>query len=499
MQRRDLRRAWRRAGRGVLVAWSCAIFLACALLGCSRRAPGTGGPSSGAPQPRAEGAAQPGGGAAAGGSGTAGASPGGTGAGAAVGKRAPKQVPGHPIGDGYTVGAPQIFDNLAVFPVYASVQEDLGEFTTLDVALEKETAVVRELGAAPVPPPAPPTPAQAANTATAEPPTPSPQPSPPPHPRHPRRHPRLIDTEDHEQSQRAQHAVPSDVGAQVNTLVIENKGDLPILVLAGTIVKGGKQDRQIGQDFLVGARQTVPVDAFCVEHGRWTGIREGASTDGKFSTMKVLASAKVREAGQYKRDQGEVWSKVSEFNRAHRKETASDTMVAAVEDGAVARQREALAGKASAWLGSVPSVEDVVGLAYAVDGQVRGVRFFMNRKLFQMFEATLTGTAAQDAITAAEEARAQHRPVASGAADEQAVTRFIAGIASAKAEAQATRAGNVNHYQVAEKGYGSAVFSPAAAQAAPAAPAELAEPDARHAPPAPLAKPKAITRDFLAK
>ena len=58
-------------------------------------------------------------------------------------------------------------------------------------------------------------------------------------------------------------------GAQVSELVVENKGDQAILILAGTLLKGGNQDRQISQDFIVPAKKTVAVGAFCVEQGRW--------------------------------------------------------------------------------------------------------------------------------------------------------------------------------------------------------------------------------------
>ncbi|WP_050434759.1 ARPP-1 family domain-containing protein [Chondromyces crocatus] len=382
-----------------------------------------------------------------------------------AGLATPKKIPGRPIDDGHTVGSPKVFGNLAVFPIRASTQEDIGEFTTLDEALEKGTAVVRELE-------------PAADTAPhaeqqAEPPQNDPIPLP------------VQARASQTQTQRPRHhhrhyGNVSGDGAQVNTLIIENNGDLPILVLAGTIVKGGKQDRQIGQDFLVAARTQAPVDAFCVERGRWTGIRSGESTEGKFSTMKMLASSKVREAGQYKRDQGEVWSKVGEVNRAHQTQTPSETLVAAVEHGDVARERQTLAASASAWLRQVEAVEDVVGFAYAVDGQVRGVRFFMNRKLFLLFEDALIGTAAQDALTAAQEARAEKRPVASGQTNEEAVERFIHNVAAAEARSEPTRAGHLNSYQVSDEGYGSTVLAPPA-------------------PAAPLAKPKAITRDYLAK
>ena len=60
---------------------------------------------------------------------------------------------------------------------------------------------------------------------------------------------------------------------------------MPIFVLAGTIVKGGNP------------KQTSPVDAFCVEHGRWNGNRDGRATAGHFGTSEVLATSKVRAAG----------------------------------------------------------------------------------------------------------------------------------------------------------------------------------------------------------
>ena len=40
-------------------------------------------------------------------------------------------------------------------------------------------------------------------------------------------------------------------GAEVNRLVLINNSDRPLLLLAGEIVTGGKQDRVIGADRLV--------------------------------------------------------------------------------------------------------------------------------------------------------------------------------------------------------------------------------------------------------
>ena len=56
----------------------------------------------------------------------------------------------------------------------------------------------------------------------------------------------------------------------VNELLIENAGDVDLFIQAGDIVKGGRQDRTIGVDFVVPARSgRIPLPVFCVEQARW--------------------------------------------------------------------------------------------------------------------------------------------------------------------------------------------------------------------------------------
>jgi hypothetical protein len=309
------------------------------------------------------------------------------------------------------------------------VLDDLGDFTTLDAALERGTARVYELGAAPEGP-------------------------------------------------GGAQQPPRGDRAQVNTLVIENKGDVAILVLAGTVVKGGKQDRQIGQDFVVGARETTPVDAFCVEHGRWNAVRDGQATGGQFKAMKVLANGDVRAAGQYERNQSEVWSSVGKVNKANKKQNASDTLTASLDDKDAAEGREAAARKAADFLASVPVSDHVVGLAYAVGGEVQGVRWFFNHKLFGQHRDTLLNTAVVDAATARAEARDAGKPKAPGACAPEAVAAFVTRVDAGRREDRATEGQNVNSYQFSDEGY--------AAEAAMKSSS-------------PAAKPKAVTKDFLKK
>ncbi|MBS2020553.1 MAG: hypothetical protein JST00_47295 [Deltaproteobacteria bacterium] len=295
--------------------------------------------------------------------------------------------------DDHTIGAPtQVFRNLVVYPVTSKTQVDVGPLLALDDALAKGLAEVRETGG----------------------------------------------------------------GGSVNTLVIENKGPTPIFVIAGTIVKGGNQDRQIGQDFIIEAKQTTPVDAFCVEHGRWNGNRDGRGTAGKFGTSEVVATSKIRAAGQYKKSQGEVWSNVSESNTANGQRPSSDTFLASVDDVAIAKQRAELAAKIDGVLGGVKA-DELVGVAYAIDGEIRGVRWFAHHAVFELVRKKLVHGIALEAITthAQMEARGQ-KPSDKPAPAPAQVDEFVKSVeAQQVTEQRDTAAANVNEYKESGQGYGS--------------------------------------------
>src|SRR5207245_4586206 len=59
---------------------------------------------------------------------------------------------------------------------------------------------------------------------------------------------------------------------QVQELAIENLSPTEeVFVLAGDIVRGGRQDRIVAYDMVVPAKSgKMPIASFCVERGRWT-------------------------------------------------------------------------------------------------------------------------------------------------------------------------------------------------------------------------------------
>lgn len=159
---------------------------------------------------------------------------------------------------GYKILAPISHGNLTVFPVIAVSAHDTSEFLTLDEGLRSGEVIVTEAG----------------------------------------RLPMLI---------RGPHARPYQRGsAEVNSLVLVNNSDRPLLLLAGEIVTGGKQDRVIGKDRIV-APHSDPIDlnVFCVEPGRWVGASD------EFKSMALqMAQPSVRREAMAKKDQQAVWNSV---------------------------------------------------------------------------------------------------------------------------------------------------------------------------------------------
>ena len=94
-------------------------------------------------------------------------------------------------------------------------------------------------------------------------------------------------------------------GPSVNQLVLVNHGKRPLLLLAGELVSGGKQDRVIAKDRIVAPfSEPLPLNVFCVEHGRW-------SAGSQFNEAKTIVHPSVREQAAVKQKQGDVWAAVT--------------------------------------------------------------------------------------------------------------------------------------------------------------------------------------------
>jgi hypothetical protein len=281
--------------------------------------------------------------------------------------------------NGWRIGEPVTYETLTVFPVQSSQEAYTADFETLDAALASGEAIVAEQG---------------------------------------------------EYMRRSRNgggesspAISS--GPQVNQLVLLNRGKKPLLLLAGEVVSGGKQDRIIGKDRIipVGA-QPLPLDVFCVEHSRWTN---GGDT---FAAGKTMVHPTVRAEAAVAQDQSKVWAAVRGDTAAGRAQAESQ-MSSNLEVTAPQISRQQLSsvmasaapteGYRSIYQSAAvgPSVENfalevekrfkratsglkgehVVGVIVAFGGEVAWSDIFASSQLFDAYWSKLLRSYAVEALT----------------------------------------------------------------------------------------------------
>lgn len=167
--------------------------------------------------------------------------------------------------DTITVGAPQAFEEVQVFPLFSSLGDSPATFMQLDEALEQGLAEITEV---------------------------------------------------------------SD-GGSVPQLSVTNKSPRDIIIYDGQQLIGAKQNRIVNVTVVVGANSTLPIPVSCVEQGRWRYTSRGFSSSANFSYPSLRRSTHsdvTRSKETYGRsdaDQSKVWQNISAKMR--RMNVASDT------------------------------------------------------------------------------------------------------------------------------------------------------------------------------
>src|SRR5512133_1643587 len=257
----------------------------------------------------------------------------------------------------YKVLAPISQGKLTVFPIVAANARDASWFLTLDEGVRSGEVVVTEAGQLPI----------------------------------------MI---------RRPLPRPQRGGGEVNRLVLLNNSDRPLLLLAGEVVTGGKQDRVIGSDRMV-PPHSDPVDlsVFCVEPGRWD-----ARSD-KFSSMGAqMAQPSVRLPAMAKKDQNAVWDNVrtSQSNAAKAAPSAAP-MISTTSSYAGVMQNEEVGRKVESVAAPLRrdysklirelKQQNAVGVVVAVDGQLVWADLFASTELLENYWPKLIRSYAAEAVT----------------------------------------------------------------------------------------------------
>lgn len=272
----------------------------------------------------------------------------------------------------YRVLAPITQDNLTIFPVVAApgATHDTSAFITLDEGLRSGEVVVTESGSQ-----------------------------------------GLI---------RGPRPVPDRRGgADVNRLVLINNSKKPLILIAGEIVTGGKQDRVVGKDRIVPAlSDPIDLSVFCVEPGRWTG--RSSQFDAKATPM---AQPSVRRQVMANRDQGQVWAEVRKAQDAFSAKLGGSAGMRGDYVGDLPAEHRMPATSSYAGTVNAPAVamqvdtvaqpiersyqdlirrlraQNAVGVVVAVDGQIIWADVFANTDLLEKYWPKLARSYAAEAVT----------------------------------------------------------------------------------------------------
>ncbi len=282
--------------------------------------------------------------------------------------RDPVQLPAGQIPAKYKALAPITEGNLTVFPVVAAETYDTSGFLTLDEGMRRGEVVISEAGRAGLIRP---------RRGYQEP------------------HPELL-------------VEPQGDGAEVNRLELVNNSSRPLILLAGEIVTGGKQDRVVAKDRIV-APHSDPLDlsVFCVEPGRWTPRGEFISKDAP------LAQPSVRRQVMVEHDQQSVWASVGRALNgavaaapapAAPELRATSSYATTMENGAVQdklRHFTVPIERDYSKLQSELRDQKAVGVVAAVNGQIIWADVFASPELFNLYWPKLVQSYAAEALTAA--------------------------------------------------------------------------------------------------
>ena len=313
---------------------------------------------------------------------------------------------GTPHNDPLHVLAPITHGNLTIFPVVGGTDYDTSHLITLDEGVKAGTVIITEQGALRG----------------------------------------LI---------RRGQPVSQGSTAEVNRLVLVNNSDRPLLLLAGEIVTGGKQDRVIGADRLVPAHSDpIDLSVFCVEHGRWV-----AQSD-QFSSMKSqMAQPSVRMPAMAAKNQQQVWDKVAAARNSAVEVTSAAPLVQAdnadlaearrttsyartMASPAIKAQIDTVAGSYSSIISELRKT-GAKGVVVAVNGQLVWADVFASDDLLVRYWEKLVRSYAAESLTSAS---------AKGHVDQKEAQEFLEQI-SGNREVIETEAGVFRRSEITGDSY----------------------------------------------
>ncbi len=222
----------------------------------------------------------------------------------------------------------------------------------------------------------------------------------------------------------------------VRELEIENKGDQPVFVQFGDLVKGGKQDRVLTVSLVLPPKSgRVPIGSYCVEQGRWSArgvedvkkfsmsdsmmpsreakiamakpaqpVPEALMTDRPPNRANRIDNQRIVQERQASSDgQSEIWRNVGVMQSALAghlaapvsSEKSRTSLQLALEND---KLKEAMDGYVAALEPAGLKGNDIVGVVIAVNGRISSADVYPSNGLFRKMWPKLVRAGVTEAI-----------------------------------------------------------------------------------------------------
>lgn len=188
-------------------------------------------------------------------------------------------------------------------------------------------------------------------------------------------------------------------GGSVLELMVENKGDVAVLLLDGEELAGAKQNRVLNTTALIGPKSTTNIPVSCTEHGRWRYVSDVFFESGNhmapaFRGLNMRGvNASLRTSRQYRSDQGAVWDEVA-------RESAAAGISSAT--GAMRDVFEAKKAVLDDYLKSFQLESGQKGVLVFIGGEVVGLDFVSREQAFAVLHPKLIKSYAMEAMLVGE-------------------------------------------------------------------------------------------------
>ncbi|MBQ7927964.1 MAG: hypothetical protein IJ287_04400 [Methanobrevibacter sp.] len=160
----------------------------------------------------------------------------------------------------------------------------------------------------------------------------------------------------------------------VNTIIVENKSVVPLLLVDGEEIVGGDQNRIMDASILIAPQSEMKVPVNCTEHGRW-GFKS------EFKQSEHIANYRTRLAKHHAfRSNGSVqqavWDSIDELETSRSFSSPTQAMSESYENAKADLDE---------FLDAFSVVEGQSGIVVLIDGEVRGFEVFLNSEIYREY------------------------------------------------------------------------------------------------------------------